>query len=87
MLDQYTDLSREQILLIDEIGKMECLSQKFRRLLFVWEKSDALRVFTVAARGTPFIEEFKSRYRSRLLQITPANRDDLLTEVAARLGL
>lgn len=50
-----------KVVVIDEIGKMECLSQRFvetvRRLL----DSDKLVLATVALKGHPFIEEVRSR--------------------------
>jgi nucleoside-triphosphatase len=83
MLPQLNNIPTTCVLLIDEVGKMECLSEKFKGLLPIWEKTDALRIFTVAKYGTPFIEAFKSRNRSHIIELTPSNRkkifDDLLT--------
>src|SRR3989304_7840488 len=68
--------THEKLLLIDEVGKMECLSEKFRILLPAWEHCNCPRVFTVPTYGTPFIEEFKRRNRTHLVLLTSQNRED-----------
>ena len=83
MLPELQKIPETCALLIDEVGKMECLSEKFRALLPVWEKTEMLRIFTVPKFGTPFIEAFKSRNREHVLELTTFNRkkifDDLVT--------
>ena len=63
--------------LIDEIGKMECLSTRFiaavRRLL----RSDRLLVAAVARRGGGLIEEVKRRPAVVLWEVSVADRDAL----------
>ena len=63
--------------LVDEIGKMECLSAAFvtamRRLL----DGRAPIVATVAQRGGGFIAEVKRRSDAELLTLTRATRDAL----------
>jgi nucleoside-triphosphatase len=85
MLSGLDPVPSDKILLIDEVGKMECLSKKFRDLLEVWENADCPRVFTVAARGTSFIENFKSKHVDHLMQITPANREVLFRRLVSAL--
>lgn len=77
MLFQISKIATENILLIDEVGKMECLSDKFRALLPIWENADTVRIFTVPAYGTPLIEAFKSRNQAHIIQLTPSNREEL----------
>lgn len=74
---------RSAVHLIDEIGKMECLSEAFvdamRRLL------DNRRplVATVAQRGGGFIDEVKHRRDVELWQVTPTTRDALPDRIVA----
>lgn len=74
------------VFLVDEIGKMECLSEHFviamRRLL----DSDHMVVATVARRGGGFIAEVKRRSDVTLWEVTRANRDALPAEVLAWIG-
>ncbi|MBI2317275.1 MAG: AAA family ATPase [Betaproteobacteria bacterium] len=69
--------------LVDEIGKMECLSPAFiaaaRRLL----ESPRPVVATVALKGEGFIAEVKQRADVRLVVVTHADRDSLPDEVLA----
>jgi nucleoside-triphosphatase len=72
--------------LVDEIGKMECLSERFvaavRRLL----AGAAPVVATVAQRGGGFIDEVKRREDCELWTLTRSNRDAMAQRIAAWLA-
>jgi nucleoside-triphosphatase len=70
------------LVLIDEIGKMECLSAKFRRLVVALLDAPVPLLGTVALRGDAFIEGIKARTDVRLFLVTRENRDDLALEIA-----
>jgi nucleoside-triphosphatase len=78
------------VYLVDEIGKMECLSPVFSKAIETLLESPRLLVATIAARGTPFIEGIKRREGVELWTVTRDNRDRLPTAVVdwvrARLG-
>jgi len=70
-----------ELLVIDEIGKMECLSEKFVgavRRLFASEKSV---LATVAKKGTGLIFEVKNYPGTRLFNLTRQNRDKTIAEI------
>ncbi len=73
------------LFVIDEIGKMECFSREFvasvRRLL----DGPALVLATVAFKGGGFPAEVRARRDAELFLVTPANRDALPGELAARI--
>jgi nucleoside-triphosphatase len=69
------------LIIIDEIGKMECLSPKFRRLIKEILDSEKMLITTIAFKGGGFIEEIKKRDDVRLFEITQKNRDSLLEEI------
>lgn len=76
---------RIELYLVDEIGKMECLSEPFvasmRRIL-----NERLPVIaTVASRGTGFIAEVKRRKDGELRTLTRANRDAMPEQLLAWL--
>jgi nucleoside-triphosphatase len=79
--------SDAQLFVIDEIGKMECFSEKFVtavRRLFVSEKS----VFaTVAKKGSGFISEVKNYPNIKLFNLTTANREKTVAEILDILSL
>jgi len=70
-----------QLVIIDEIGRMECCSQKFVNLIYEIIDSDNMLIATIALRGTGPIEAIKQRYDIRLFEMTLRNRDDLLTDI------
>lgn len=70
-----------QLIVVDEIGKMECLSQKFRRLLKEVLDSEKRVIATIALKGTGFIEEVKARKDVKIFEIYEENRDRLLSEI------
>lgn len=75
------------LVVIDEIGKMECLSEKFRILIKEILISDKTVIATIAKKGTPFIEELKKLPGIRLIEITEDNREALLKEIRELLRI
>ena len=73
------------LMVIDEIGKMECFSRAFREAVLRALDADTPVLATVALRGDRFIEGLKAREDIELVEITPANRDRLAKELAVRL--
>jgi nucleoside-triphosphatase len=76
---------RIELYLVDEIGKMECLSDRFvasmRRIL-----NDRIpAIATVASRGTGFIAGVKRRKDGELWTLTRANRDAMPGQLLAWL--
>lgn len=71
--------------LVDEIGKMECLSQRFVAAMRVLLASGVPIVATVGARGGGFIAEVKRRPDVELWQVTHADRDRLPARILAWL--
>jgi len=67
--------------LVDEIGKMECLSVTFVAAMRALLESGAPVVATVARRGTGFIAETKRRRDVELWDVTRGNRDALPARV------
>jgi nucleoside-triphosphatase len=72
------DLGSSSVIVMDEIGKMECLSPRFRSLLKeVLASAEKTVIATVALRGTPFIEGLKKATGAMTLVLTRENRDAL----------
>jgi nucleoside-triphosphatase len=67
--------------LIDEIGRMECLSQRFVSAVSAVLDGGLPVVATIAARGEGFIARVKARRDAELRQVTRANRDALPGEI------
>jgi nucleoside-triphosphatase len=70
-----------QIIIVDEIGRMECFAEKFRKIIRDILISDKLLVATVALKGSGLIAEIKKRKDILLFEITMNNRDSLITDI------
>jgi nucleoside-triphosphatase len=70
-----------RLIVIDEIGKMECFSDQFKNLLKEILDSEKWVVATIALKGSAFIEEVKRRHDIALFEITKSNRNLLLSDI------
>lgn len=73
------------VYLVDEIGKMECLSEKFVAAMRGLLEAGKPVVATVALHGKGFIDEIKRRPDVQMWQVTRANRDKLANDILAWL--
>ncbi len=73
--------SDARLIVVDEIGKMECFSVRFRELVVAALDSDCAVLATVALRGDRFVEDLKARPDVTLLHVTRQNRDELVGKV------
>ena len=73
--------------LVDEIGKMECLSARFVAAMRGILDARLPLLATVAARGGDFIAEVKQRPDTEVWEVTRANRDTRPVQVIEWLGL
>lgn len=69
------------LIMIDEIGKMECLSDPFKKLLKEILNSEKLMIATIALRGSGLIADIKKRNDIKPFEIKQSNRDSLLFEI------
>jgi nucleoside-triphosphatase len=76
---------RTGLFFVDEIGKMECQSKKFCRLIIDLLVSEKPLVATIADKGTGIISEIKKRDDVKLIEITPHNRDLKLKELTMEI--
>ena len=69
----------EEIVIIDEIGKMECYSPLFRETLVKTLDSENTVIGSIALKGGPFIQKIKERKDVLLVTVSEKNRDSLVT--------
>jgi len=69
------------LVIIDEIGKMECLSDSFRRLIKKLLDSEKPVIATIALKGGGITEAIKERDDVELFEITHENRDSISSEI------
>ena len=74
-----------RLIIIDEIGKMECLSTAFRKIMTSFLDSSSPVIATIALRGEGYISEVKHRHDVSLTELTVRNRNIILPETADRV--
>ena len=70
------------VVVVDEIGKMECFSALFRQTLIRVLDSANTLVGSIALKGDAFIETIKKRPDTLLILVSDKNRDYLADEFA-----
>ena len=75
-----------RLIIIDEIGKMECLSDRFKNLLREVLDSGKWMIATIALKGSGMIAEVKQRQDAKLFEITKRNRDSFLSEILREIN-
>jgi nucleoside-triphosphatase len=70
-----------RLVVVDEIGKMECLSGRFRSFLKERLDSPVPLLATIALRGTAPIEQVKARPDARIITMSTENREQKYREV------
>jgi nucleoside-triphosphatase len=70
-----------ELFVIDEIGKMECFSEKFVAAVRRLFASDKSVLATVAKKGTGLISEVKNYPGVRLFNLTHENREKTIAEI------
>jgi len=65
------------LMVVDEVGKMECLSARFVAALERLWSAPLPLLITVAQKGGGFISRIKDKPEARLITVHPGNRDSL----------
>lgn len=68
----------DELVVIDEIGKMECFSELFKKTLESVLDSDRPVLGSIAMKGDRFIQKIKKRSDVLLVRVTIQNRDELV---------
>jgi nucleoside-triphosphatase len=79
------DKTDAELFIIDEIGKMECLSEKFTAVVRRLFASDRSVLATVAQKGTGLISEIKSYPGVKLFNLTRESYDKIIAEILQTL--
>ena len=71
------------VVIVDEIGKMEILSKKFLHRLDAVFASRQQLVATISSKGPEVIQRFKKRRDVKCFEVTRSNRERLAGEIVA----
>ncbi len=75
------------LIIIDEIGKMECFSEKFKIFLNRIINSEKFLIATISMKGSGLISEIKRRDDIILFKLTLDNRDYLLNDILKEINI
>lgn len=65
------------IIILDEIGKMECFSEAFKQAAIRALDSPNIVIGTITFGGDEFIHNIRNRSDIEIIEVTPENRDTL----------
>lgn len=77
----------DDLIVIDEIGKMELVSPQFREAVSRVIESGNKVLGTIMLGSYPFVDQIKQRPDVRTLLLTRANRSEVLGQVLSWLGV
>lgn len=80
-----TAVRTKNLVVIDEIGPMELLSDVFRDAVSEALDSDVSVLGTIAQRSRPVADQIKTRSDVTIIEVSYDNRDELSEEIRARM--
>ncbi len=80
-------LKGEKIIIIDEIGKMELFSEKFKEAVLAALESENLVLGTIKITKDPFTDKIRERKDTKILNLTKKNREEIKKEILKFLKL
>ena len=75
----------DTVVIVDEIGKMECFSDLFKQTLIKVMDSTNTVVGSISLKGDAFIGNLKKRPDTLLISVNKGNRDKLVEKFFARM--
>ena len=79
-------LSRSEMIVIDEIGRMELVSRQFRDIVMEALDSPKPVLGTIAIKSTNIAKKIKERQDSKVIKLTRANFSEIATHVERLLS-
>jgi nucleoside-triphosphatase len=77
----------DAIVILDEIGKMECFSELFKGTAIEALNSRNITIGTITFGGDEFIRRIKERDDIEIIEVTPDNRDALPDLILDKISL
>jgi len=74
------------IIILDEIGKMECFSKVFRQAALNALNASNIVIGTITFGGDEFIQRIKKRDDIEIIEVTPDNRDSLPGHILKKIS-
>lgn len=78
-------LTQRELVIVDEIGPMELLSNRFQEAVLVAMESLVPVLGTIMSRSSPFADRIKALPQVQLLHLSRTNREEVAAEIVGRL--
>lgn len=78
---------KRTLIVIDEIGKMECLSDRFKTELLKTLDAPNPVLGSIGQARDPFMTAIRFRHDVKLIAVRPDNRDDLVNRIVQRIAV
>jgi nucleoside-triphosphatase len=78
---------KADIIILDEIGKMELFSEKFKETINILFQEKIMILATISYYDTPDTKRIKALPSVMILEVTRQNRDQMLTEIMSQVRL
>ena len=75
------------LVMIDEIGKMECLSARFTKIISDILNSEKPLIATIAKKGSGLIAKLKKRSDVQLFTLTRENQEEIVERISSILSV
>ncbi len=79
--------NENELIILDEIGKMECFSERFKKYTLKILDAPNVALGTIAVGGTDFIKKIKEREDIHIIEVTKNNRNELPDKILLFLKL
>ena len=76
-----------KLIVIDELGRMELFSERFRKTVLKALDSDVPLLGVIQARPHPFLDRIRGRSDVELIHVTEENRNTLARQLQKRLNV
>lgn len=85
-IDELPKVDQNALLYIDEIGQMQLFSDKFKKLAIAYIESNNNLIGTISkVYDHEFVNQLKNDGGIEIIEVTPANRDQLAIDILAKL--
>lgn len=79
-------IQEEELVVIDEIGKMELFSDKFKEAVIAALDSEKPVLGTIMQKSSPFVDSIKRRPDVEVIKVTEKNREELVKIIAKEIS-
>ncbi len=79
-------IARQKLIIIDEIGKMELFSRRFKNIVVDALDSNSFVLGTILFRHHPYCDMIKRRRDVKLIEVTKSNRNSLIDTIISKIS-